>query len=433
MLKTYYKSLLKRRFFALISDTLILSTLNYADQIIAVFMMIMFTKFCDMLLLGQYLTLAAFWTWGTVFVDFGFTPLIIKASAEQKDIDLFIQQVLACKLILLLLLFFVIYLLNSLIWKTSSAVVFCTATIVAVRGCSSTISAFMAGKGKVLNVAACQVSARVVLAALLWIPLVLEERLFYAILTHLLVESLLLTALCRIMSDSRTLLQKSIIYLKPYNCLIYLKPDNYSWIKNRFKQSAEIGLTASSTALLLRQPLVWLERTAPEMAALYGVALRVIELLFIPFSSLIMILFPEMVVRQDKFKLNLPLNFRQYFYSQLFFLIFIILIFIFPNFHIFKFISLPLTSLDASIPYIGLCSLFYLLFQISALILFFKNQLQIIIVAAIVGNAAQGLIFFFIIISEKRHMINHQFSIILTMFSFALSVLVILFAIKRIK
>ena len=343
--------------------------------------------------------------------------MIIRASAkpDDKETAVFIQQTAICKFLMFLLLLSIISLLNIVIWQYPWATIIFTLTVIPLRCLTSTISSFMTGRGRVVSASWCQVSARVLLAGFIWMALVIKKQIFYAIAAHFMVEILLMMILW-IISDIPNLFSRSRFLIR---------------FMDIFRESAEVGVTLSGITLVMYQPLFWMQSIAPEISAIYGLTIRVIELLFIPFNAIVMILFPDIAAKHDQLNLkSILLKVRNYrFYIAITSLLLILLLI--PRLHLFKWISLPLSPLDAAIPYIVLCSFFYLVLQLFTLALFLKKQLQIVMMAAIYTNMIQVAIFALPLTRKAAQtLLGNNMPIILVMLSFIMTVAFIIIKLK---
>ena len=379
-----------------------LSMLHYADQLFVAGLMVVLARYCDIVLLGKYLTLTAFWTWGAMFVDFGLNPVLIRESAEHGyNNDVLIDAVMI-KAIALFIFFCLFFLWGCLFQRVSAAAIVFLPAVVGIRGGNSTLSALLAGKNMAIPAAKCQLITRIFLIVFVCYALIFKHNIGYVVCFHIVLELLL----------SCMLWHKTAFFIPDDSCKMSI-----TGIKRVFRESAMIGLTGSSLFLVLKQPLFWLEKYAPSEAALYGLTVKLMEMFLVPVYALLIILFPEMVRNRNKFKLK-P-SFAQGALVVLLFILLIISSFVMPEFHPFRFIALRLSPLDRSMPLWVFCTILLTAVQIFCVYLFFQKKLYLVLLASVIINGAVFLYFFLFISAGWTGVFRYGNSLVVLIFSFA--------------
>jgi O-antigen/teichoic acid export membrane protein len=261
------------------------SLLQFAEQFLQICFFIGLSRICELKLLGTYMALTAFWTLGSMMIDFGLNHVLIKESAQQKDIFAISAMVISVKGVGMCILFAGLF-----IWSFFSESLFVltlvyTLPVIGVRCIGSALSSVIIGQGNIFTIAVCQFCARVLLVAFVGISLWSGSGIEYAVLIHFIVESLLLCLFWWILG-------------RPGWHPIYQW--NFEKCRQLCKAGAIIGLTTSGILLLLRQPLFRMEYFSSDQTVLYGLAVRAIELLLIPVNTVLLISLPHAVKYKNR-------------------------------------------------------------------------------------------------------------------------------------
>ena len=386
-----------------------LSMLHYADQLFVAGLMVILARYCDIVLLGKYLTLTAFWTWGAMFVDFGLNPILIRESAEHGYNNDVLIDAVVIKAIALLIVFCLFFLWAYLFQRASVAAIIFLPAVIGIRGGNSTLSALLVGRDRAIQAAECQLITRIFLIGFVCFALIFKRDIGYVVGFHIVLELLL----------SCMLWQKTAFFIP-----VHLYKISISGLKRVFRESAMIGLTGSSLFLVLKQPLFWLERYAPSEAALYGIAVKLMEMFLVPVYAFLIIVFPDMVRNKNRNRnrnrFALKPSPAQVISVVLLLVFLFISSFMMPEFHMFRFIALKLSPLDRSIPLLVFCTILLTMVQILSVYLFLQKKLYLVLFASFIINGMIFLYFSLLISAGWIGFFSYGNSLVILTFSFVL-------------
>ena len=322
---------------SLLSKATKVSLVQFADQFLQVCFFIGLARTYELKLLGMYMALTAFWSTGSMMIDSGLNYVLIKESSQQKNIFSISAMIISVKGMGMGIL-----VAGLFIWAFFSGSMFVltlvfTLPIIGVRCIGSALSSIIIGQGKIFTIAVCQFCARVLLVAFVWVSLWFTRRIEYAVMIHFIMDFGLLFFFWWILGQPG---------------LHYFHQWNFETCIQLFRAGAITGLTTGGILLLIRQPLLWMEYFSSDQTALYGLAVRVVELLLIPVNAVLLILLPQAVnykkrsghdILSNRYKFSFFQNLKPIFF--LFIFIAIVNKFFLP-FHICVMIAPKLAPLD---------------------------------------------------------------------------------------
>lgn len=256
------------------------SLLQWADQILQVGFLVGLARTCDLRLLGTYITLTAFWNLGVQLIDFGLNHSLVKEAAAHENPDTSLAAVGVAKTAGFAILF-----TGLLGWFAVSGapLVYLLLTgmpVIALRCLCTTLSALLIGRQQLQAVVFSQFCLRLLLIGLVWTVLLRTEHMSQVILCHLFLESgLALYFWLRSGRPGRRVFR--------------------SWRFEKFtyliKAGAVTGLTTGGILMISRQPQFWMEYALSGHTALYGIALRGIDLVLIPVNAVFWVQLPRVM------------------------------------------------------------------------------------------------------------------------------------------
>lgn len=254
------------------------TVLQLADQFLQVCLVVGIARTCELRLLGTYMAITAFWHISSQLVDFGLNHVLMKESSQFENIFPQTAIVLSIKAAALTGLTLVLVIWAGISRSLLLALLVFTIPVVAVRCTSLCFSAILAGKDRLLQTAVYQVITRIMLVIGVWGILWQTRRVEYAVAIHLVLESGLLLAFWQAAGRFD---------------LACFKQWRFQSCKFFLQSGAITGLTLTGIQLLIRQPLFWMEHFSSPDTALYGLAVRALDVLLIPVNAFLLVLLPQ--------------------------------------------------------------------------------------------------------------------------------------------